>query len=176
MPKGRVPKPTTLKEREGNRGHRKGNPAEPRPALLDRIPPPPPHLNEDASAEWARIAHQLHELGLLTDLDLSSLVAYCASFARFLHAERQLHKDRREVEEAIREVEARPEDFTELALVRLELSSRDDDRDEEEKAELLDESKSRQPHTEPARRYLPTRGRRYAPVRGGVWNDAEREE
>lgn len=142
--RGRPPKPTILKEREGNRGKRKGNPAEPRPTVLDRIPPPPSHLNEDAAAEWTRIAHQLHELGLLTDLDLSSLVAYCASFARFLHAERQLHKERREVEAAIREVEARPDDFTEVALVRLSIASRDDDRDEEEKAELLDEGKSRQ--------------------------------
>src|SRR5690606_29056981 len=52
--------------------------------------------------------------------------------------------ERAEVEGALRELEARPDDFTELALVRLELSSRDDDRGEEEKAALLDESKSRQ--------------------------------
>lgn len=142
--KGRPPKPTILKEREGNRGKRKGNPAEPRPTVLDRIPAPPASLNEDGAAEWSRIAHQLHELGLLTDLDLSPLTAYCASFARFLRAEQQLHKDRREVEEAIRELEARPDDFTEVALVRLQLAANDDDRDPEDKAGLLDESKSRQ--------------------------------
>lgn len=142
--KGRPPKPTALKLAEGNRGKRRANPAEPKPNLLDRIPPPPPHLNEDGASEWRRIAHQLQELGLLTDLDLSPLVAYCASFARFLRAEQQLHKDRFEVEAAVRELEARPDDFTEVALVRLALSANDDDRDPEDKAALLDESKSRQ--------------------------------
>lgn len=142
--KGRPPKPTILKEREGNRGKRKGNPAEPRPTVLDRIPPPPPNLNEDGANEWTRIAHQLHELGLLTDLDLSSLVAYCASYARFIRAEQQLHKDRREIEAAIREIEANPDDFTEVALVRLQLAANDDDRDPEDKAAMSDESKSRQ--------------------------------
>jgi phage terminase small subunit len=150
--RGRPPKPTALKEAEGNRGKRKANPAEPKPNLLDRIPAPPRHLNEDAASEWTRIAHQLHELGLLTDLDLSPLVAYCASFARFLHAERQLHKERGEVEAAIREVEARPDDFTELALVRLELAANDDDRDPEDKAAMRDESKSRQTTLNLARR------------------------
>lgn len=142
--RGRPRKPTALKEAEGNRGKRRSNPAEPRPTLLDRIPAAPAHLNEDGASEWTRIAHQLHELGLLTDLDLSPLVAYCASFARFLHAERQLHKDRREVEAAIRSIEVDPDAFTEVALVRLSLAAHDDDRDPEDKAALLDESKSRQ--------------------------------
>lgn len=142
--KGRPPKPTALKLAEGNRGKRRPNPAEPQPTVLDRIPPPHASLNEDGAREWSRIAHQLQELGLLTDLDLSSLVAYCASYARFLRAEQKLHEDRHAIDAAIRAIEERPDDFTEVALVRLALSAADDDREEEDKATLLDESKSRQ--------------------------------
>lgn len=142
--KGRKPKPTDLKIAEGNRGKRKQNEHEPKPTILDRIPRAPRHLNDDGAAEWKRIAHQLHELGLLTDLDLSSLGAYCASFARFLHAERELHRDRLEVEEAIRLRRANPQDYSEVALLRLAMAANDDDRDPEEAAALRDESKSRQ--------------------------------
>lgn len=142
--RGRPPKPTALKEAEGNRGKRKSNPAEPKPTALDRVPPPPSHLSADAADEWRRVSHQLQELGLLTDLDITSLIAYCASFARFLQAERQLAAEEREVQAAIREIEARPDDFTEVALVRLELATTDDDRDPEDKAAMRDESKSRQ--------------------------------
>lgn len=142
--KGRVPKPTALKIAEGNRGKRTPNPAEPKPSVLDRIPKPPRGLNADGAAEWKRIAHQLQELGLLTELDLSSLTAYCASYARFLHAEQELHYERGLVQDAIRAIRSRPDDFSEVAMLRLQMASKDDDRDPEEAARLRDECKSRQ--------------------------------
>ena len=141
--KGRPPKPTALKEAEGNRGKRRAPPNEPKPSVLDRVPPPPKHLNEDAAAEWRRVSHQLQELGLLTDLDIASLVAYCASFARFLQAERQLAAEEVEIRDAIAEIERCPEDFTTAAMDELSTKP-DDDRPKELTDALKDERKSRQ--------------------------------
>lgn len=143
MAGGRPPKPTALKEAEGNRGKRRPNKAEPKPSLLTRVPPPPAHLSDDAKKEWKRVAHQLQELGLLTDLDISALIGYCASFARFLQAERQLAKEEAEIRAAIADMEANPWDYTAEALERLDVSD-DDDRAPEDIADMKETRKSRQ--------------------------------
>jgi P27 family predicted phage terminase small subunit len=53
-------------------------------------PEAPGFLSEEAKAEWARVVPQLRVLGLLTELDIAPLAAYCASFARWVAAERIL--------------------------------------------------------------------------------------
>lgn len=42
---------------------------------------PPDHLNEYACEEWRRITAELNALGMLTSIDLATLVGYCTSYA-----------------------------------------------------------------------------------------------
>ncbi|WP_210410482.1 phage terminase small subunit P27 family [Oceanicola sp. D3] len=57
---------------------------------MPEVPEPPDHLNEDARAEWARIADELSALGILTRLDRGSLAAYCQAYGRWRQAEQAL--------------------------------------------------------------------------------------
>lgn len=87
MQRGRIPRPTKLKVIDGNPGRRPLNKNEPQPHVSPLVPPPPKFLNTDGREEWARIAPELHALGLLTDVDLAVLAAYCHAFARWRQAE-----------------------------------------------------------------------------------------
>jgi len=82
--RGPAPKPTALKELEGNPGKRALPKNEPKPEL--GIPDMPEWLPEDAKAEWQRVAPELVKLGLLAKIDGSSLAAYCEAFARWKQA------------------------------------------------------------------------------------------
>lgn len=88
--RGRKPTPTHLKLVTGNPGKRKLNAREPMPARS--MPEPPPHLAEEAKAEWARISEELYRLGLLTKADRAALAAYCQSYARWVKAESAVAK------------------------------------------------------------------------------------
>ena len=55
----------------------------PAPAL----PEPPPHLGEEARAEWKRVAEDLYRLGVLTEIDRVVLAAYCQASGRWVRAE-----------------------------------------------------------------------------------------
>lgn len=85
---GRPPKPTALKLVTGNPGKRALNRDEPRPRA--GLPTPPPVLNDDAKAEWRRVARDLHQCGLLTLVDRSALAAYCQAYGRWCEAEREI--------------------------------------------------------------------------------------
>lgn len=78
--RGRKPKPTNIKRLEGNPGKRK-LPDEP------NIPSDeltcPSHLSYSAKCEWRRLAPQLKELGLLTQLDRAALAGYCEAWGEF---------------------------------------------------------------------------------------------
>jgi P27 family predicted phage terminase small subunit len=84
---GRRPKPTALKELQGNPGKRALNKNEPKPT---GIPTCPSHLDRIAKAEWKRVSYELLSVGLLTVVDRSALGAYCAAFARWVKAEKEL--------------------------------------------------------------------------------------
>jgi P27 family predicted phage terminase small subunit len=86
---GRRPKPTALRELEGNRGHRPLNRSEPKPS---GVPKCPPHLDKAAKREWKRISAELVTLGLLTELDRAALAGYCASWSRWVDAEENVQK------------------------------------------------------------------------------------
>jgi P27 family predicted phage terminase small subunit len=88
--RGRKPKPTVLKIREGNPGKRALNDREPTPA--DGVPDRPEMLIGEAAAEWDRVSQVLAEMGLLTRADRSALAAYCTAYARWLQAEEQVAK------------------------------------------------------------------------------------
>lgn len=84
--RGRKPKPPALKIIEGNRGKRP-IPEVVEPRRTDKPPKCPSWLNDEARKEWRRIVPELHELGLLSVLDVAALAAYCQSYARYAEAE-----------------------------------------------------------------------------------------
>jgi len=88
MTRGRKPKPTHLKLIEGNPGKRPIRTGPERSATT--MPEPPDLLNADARTEWERVAHGLHALRLLENVDRAALAAYCTAYARWVQAERAI--------------------------------------------------------------------------------------
>ena len=88
--RGPKPKPTALKELEGNPGKRPLNNKEPKPAK--KAPRCPSWLEPDAKKEWRRLAKQLEELGILTAIDMTSFAGYCQAYARWKEAEEFISK------------------------------------------------------------------------------------
>jgi len=86
--RGRRPKPTALKLRDGNPGGRPLNRHEPKPLIS--APTCPAHLLPSAKAEWKRLARQLEGLGILSQLDRAALAGYCQAYGRWVEAERKL--------------------------------------------------------------------------------------
>lgn len=82
------PKPTVLKLIQGNPGKRAINRREPQPRA--GIPPCPKHLSRPARVEWKRVAEQLAEIGLLTQIDRAALAAYCQAWGRWVESEEKL--------------------------------------------------------------------------------------
>jgi P27 family predicted phage terminase small subunit len=91
MAVGRKPKPTHLKLLQGT-GRRRRNPREPRPRLS--IPSAPRHLNPAARSEWRRLSEELHQLGLLTEIDRAALAMYCQAYGRWVFAEQKLKDEK----------------------------------------------------------------------------------
>jgi len=85
---GRKPKPTALKKLEGNPGKRPLNESE--PLVNTAMPRCPRHLDAEAKREWKRLAHDLHDAGLLSRVDRPALAAYCQLYSRWARAEREL--------------------------------------------------------------------------------------
>lgn len=83
--RGRKPKPTELKVLEGNPGKRPLNFNEPHPEK--KLPDCPDWLEDEAKAEWDRLAVPLFNLGLLTELDMAPFATYCQAYARWKEAE-----------------------------------------------------------------------------------------
>lgn len=90
MSRGRKPKPTAIKQRDGNPGKRPLNECEPIPPL--GIPTCPEFLDESARAEWHRCVAILQEMGILTTADRAALAAYCVAYGRWVDAEEQVRK------------------------------------------------------------------------------------
>jgi P27 family predicted phage terminase small subunit len=86
---GRRPKPTALKELEGNPGKRALNQSEPHPGGIAKCPP---HLDKDAKREWRRLSAELISLGLLSVCDMAAFAAYCSAYSRWVAAEKNLQK------------------------------------------------------------------------------------
>lgn len=83
--RGRKPKPTALKELEGNPGKRPLNTGEPQPAK--KAPRCPSWLEDEAKKEWKRMAKVLESMGLLTEMDMAAFAGYCQAYARWKEAE-----------------------------------------------------------------------------------------
>lgn len=84
------PKPTALRILQGNPGKRPLPKGEPKPKVL--LPPCPKHLDAEARREWRRMGHKLLSLGLMTEIDRSSLAAYCIAWSRWVTAEEMIAK------------------------------------------------------------------------------------
>jgi len=88
--RGRKPKPTAVKELEGNPGKRALNEFEPKPKK--KAPKCPTWLDVEAKKEWKRVAKQLEELGVLTEVDMAAFAGYCEAYARWKEAEEFISK------------------------------------------------------------------------------------
>lgn len=88
--RGRKPKPTAIKELEGNPGKRQLNVNEPKPDK--NAPNCPDWLDDIAKAEWERVAKQLEDLGILTKVDMAAFAGYCVAYARWKEAEEFITK------------------------------------------------------------------------------------
>ena len=86
--KGRKPKPTAIKELEGNPGKRKLNENEPKP--VRKAPSCPKWLLPEAKKEWRRLAKTMEAMGTLTESDRSAFAAYCQAYARWKEAEERI--------------------------------------------------------------------------------------
>src|SRR3990167_8806897 len=60
------------------------------PPTRSRAPAPPPHLSPAGVVEWDRVARSLRKAGLLTNLDVTALAAYCTENVRHVEAEAML--------------------------------------------------------------------------------------
>ena len=83
VPKGRRPKPSNMRYFEGNPGKRPLLPDEPKPKVTRRVPAAPRTLDDIGKREWRSMARALYDLGLLTEIDLTMLHAYCQSFSEW---------------------------------------------------------------------------------------------
>lgn len=79
MPPGPKPKPTALKEAQGNPGHRKLNKSEPKPPEMPALmaTTAPAHLTDVGKRKWLELAQLLGSQRILTVMDAELLTRYC---------------------------------------------------------------------------------------------------
>lgn len=83
--RGRKPTPSAIKELEGNPGKRPLNENEPKPQK--KAPSCPKWLEPEAKKEWRRLAKQMEQIGILTEVDMAAFAGYCQAYARWKEAE-----------------------------------------------------------------------------------------
>ncbi|MBC7981964.1 phage terminase small subunit P27 family [Candidatus Parcubacteria bacterium] len=88
--RGRKPKPTAVKQFEGNPGKRPLNTNEPKPD--SKSAKCPTWLDIEAKKEWKRMCKQLEHLGILTEIDMAAYAGYCQAYARWKEAEEFITK------------------------------------------------------------------------------------
>jgi len=84
------PKPTALKLVEGNPGKRPIHADEPRPPLAR--PKAPGWLSAEAKREWRRVVNLLADVGMMTELDVGLLGAYCDAYGTWVRARKALER------------------------------------------------------------------------------------
>lgn len=92
MTAGRKPKPTALKELQGNPGKRRLNTNEPKPKA-GAPPMPRKRLSPEGQRLWKTLAPKLAELGLITEADGAAFEMLCVHYGVAVQAARQLRED-----------------------------------------------------------------------------------
>ena len=72
--RGRKPTPTAIKLLEGNPGKRPLNANEPKPEK--KAPSCPKWLEPEAKTEWRRLAKQMEQIGILTQVEMAAFAGY----------------------------------------------------------------------------------------------------
>lgn len=84
--RGRKPKPTAVKEREGAfvKDPQRRNKREPKPR--PGAPPVPPHVKVDpvATEEWANLCEWLDDMKILAQADRTLMAHYCTTYSEYL--------------------------------------------------------------------------------------------
>jgi P27 family predicted phage terminase small subunit len=93
--RGPAPDPVPLKilKGRGNGRDSMGRPIPEVPKFNRGAPDPPPWLEDEAKAEWARIAPELERLDLLKPEDHAVFTAYCATWSMYLEAIRRVRRE-----------------------------------------------------------------------------------
>ena len=87
---GRKPLPTNIHKLQGNRSKL------PKESLEDsflpeiEIPQCPAHLSAAAKKEWKRITPKLKDLGVISQIDMAALAAYCNAYGRWVDSEKKI--------------------------------------------------------------------------------------
>lgn len=105
--RGKRPKPTAVRELEGNRGHRRHNRSEPQfpPAVVQDCPD---WLSDAAKAEWNRLAPDMILVGMLTKGDIVAFAGYCQCYAHWVTAEEYLNTEGLTVQDSFGNTRAAP--------------------------------------------------------------------
>lgn len=91
--KGRKAIPTKIIDLKGGTAHTHRPPRSQEPTPESRMPECPDHLDDLAKAEWGRAGKILDKIGLMTDLDMMILAAYCDAYSRWIKATRIAQKE-----------------------------------------------------------------------------------
>ena len=94
MPSGRPRKPTKLKILHGTNRPDRNPDHEPEPETLREIPKPPAGMNRWARALWKRVAAQLVDLKMLSELDLATLEMLCHAYGMFSECREAIYHPR----------------------------------------------------------------------------------
>ena len=90
--RGRKPKPTAVKIRQGNPGKRKLNENEPQFSEFDENTPPPDDLNENGKIMWAFVLKELIPQKVLLKTDLQTVANYCIAYQNRKQANRDIER------------------------------------------------------------------------------------
>lgn len=90
--RGPPPKPTALRELEGNPSNRPLPENEPKAPPAPKAAQPPKHLCKHSKAEWKRLYPILRACGLMSANDLTAFAVYCSLYGRWVKAEEELAK------------------------------------------------------------------------------------
>ena len=90
--RGRKPKPTAVKERQGNHGKRKLNKDEPQFSEFDEHTPPPDDLDENGKTMWVFVLKELIPQKVLLKTDLQTVANYCIAYQNRKQANRDIEK------------------------------------------------------------------------------------
>ena len=92
--RGPKPLPTSVINIRGGTQHyhRKKENLDLEPQPDANIPPCPTHLDLRAKQEWMRMAKELDDCGILTNLDMAVFASYCNSYSRWIRATKQVKK------------------------------------------------------------------------------------